>query len=89
MAWYVRLILSLELLPSQWQDTIQLKQLMILSFQYSELAHWKQSQMIANLLNRVRSENKTKRFRSAIGLSMDMKYEYEARYIWSILGKLR
>jgi len=52
---------SLELLLSQWRNTIQPRQLMLLSSQYPELAHWKQPQMIANLLNRVRSENSHKK----------------------------
>ena len=29
-----------------------------------------------------------KKFQNKVGLSMDMKYECEAGYIWSIYGKL-
>jgi len=49
----------------------------------------KQPEMIANVLNRVRSENfQNKGFKTTVGLSIDMKYECEAGYTWSILGKL-
>jgi len=38
---------------------------------------------------RVRSENfQKKRFRTTVGFSMDMEYEYEAANIWSVLGKV-
>ena len=43
-----------------------------------------------NVLNRNSlREFPKQRFRTAVGLSMDMKYECEAGYNWSILGKLR
>jgi len=39
-------------------------------------------EMIANVLNRVRSETfQKKRFRTTVGLSMGMKYECQAGYI--------
>jgi len=41
----------------------------------------KQPEMIANVLNRVRSENfQNKGFKTTVGLSIDMKYECEAGY---------
>jgi len=51
--------------------------------QNSERAHLKQPEMIAIVLNTVCSEifQKKKRFRTTIGLSMDMKYEFEDGYI--------
>ena len=43
--------------------------------------------MIANVLNRVRSDIQ-KTLQNNSWVSMNMKYECEAGYIWSILGKL-
>jgi len=50
--------------------------------------------MISNvfllIVNRIRLKNfQKKRFRTTAGLSMDMKYEFEAGYNRNILGKLR
>jgi len=60
--------------------------------QCSELSHEKQSQIIANVLNNIRSENlkkSTKRFKTTVALSMDMKNDCERRQICSIhLGTL-
>jgi len=45
--------------------------------------------MIANVLKQSSlREYPEKRFRTTVGLSMDMKYECAAAYIWNILGKL-
>jgi len=41
-------------------------------------------------VNRIRSNNfQKKRFRTTVGLSIDMQDEFEAGYNWSIVGKLR
>ena len=54
--------------------------------QYSELAHQKQPEIIANVLmfqTKFAQRISKKRFRTIVGLSMDMKYECEAGYIKS------
>ena len=55
------------------------QQMVLWTSRYSELAHYKQRGMTANVLNRVRSENFQKRhLRTTAGLWMDVKYECEA-----------